>query len=143
MNKEELTKHWNLVFAVEHDGRVFGVTKLMYTHAIITDLDCNFYHQRFCFHKKEDAILELKKWKLRGFDSLPNKWIACRGVSPSQLISGLGKDYAQDVIETMKEASISGLYQSKEDMDKLLGVLNINHDDLEHKLAFLKMSEQI
>ena len=81
-----------------------GLIKLAFTTAIVTDVNQTGYAQRFCYESPSQALAVHCAWHLRNFDPhhLPGGWIACRGVSKKELISGYPDNYGYQVMEAYR-----------------------------------------
>lgn len=44
------------------DGRIIGIMPLLFTHAIVSDLDMYGYADRWCYHSYTDAKKALDAW---------------------------------------------------------------------------------
>ena len=85
----------------EEAEQINGLSRLMYTTAIISDIGELCYSHRFCFESEETALREHLDWHSRGFSlqELPKNWIACRGLTKGELVEGYPSDYCNDVID--------------------------------------------
>lgn len=115
-----------------------GLLKLIFTTAIVNKLsnsNYNFYQERFCFEDRLTALTELREWHERDFEMpYPVGWIACRGVTAEQLRDAFPNDYAHDVLQF---GSNSIKIRNHSDAS------NFERHELEHKIAYLKYSNQI
>lgn len=97
-----------------------GIIKLVFTTAIVTDLTETGYTARFCYDSNYLAHVEHAKWHKKHFSHsfLPRGWIACRGVTKSELVAGFPPDYGQSLIDAYER-----LFASK---PALLSEINAN-----------------
>ena len=120
-----------------------GIIGLVFTTAIITDLNETGYSARFCYASNYLAHVEHAKWHKKHFSYsfLPRGWIACRGLTKSELISGFPVDYGQSVIETYKRLFTSKpkLFSEIDDKKlKLAEEMQCSVNDVEHLGAYLR-----
>ncbi|PHS22022.1 MAG: hypothetical protein COA84_14160 [Robiginitomaculum sp.] len=74
------SNHYYHIVHHEESDTYSCLTSLMFTTAILHDLDGAGYGSRFCFESEDRALFELGKWLGNGFadDKEPTGWIARR-----------------------------------------------------------------
>lgn len=82
-----------------------GLSRYLFTTAIVTDLNPVGYAQRFCYENFEMALSEHIRWHQNGFspDKLPRGWIRSVNVTRAELIQGLPEGYFNDVFVAASE----------------------------------------
>ena len=141
---DEMAAHWDMIHCEYVGDRVFGVVRLAYTNAIITDVDQNFHKTRFCFEDRDMAKDELIRWKARGFDGqLPKGWLACREVTPKELIESFGGDYAQEFKRYLLDECELPQHPNAHEKLKIQAKLNLSKQEFKHLHAYLHYSGQI
>lgn len=89
----------------EVSDQVIALTNLAFTTALVVDIGPVTYAQRFCFEDERDAIIQMMEWHKRGCSpySLPQGWIACRGLSQREVKAGYIPDYGQTLLWMARE----------------------------------------
>ena len=62
MNTDELEDLGYTDIKVFENGRQAAIAPLMFTHAIICDIDKDGYNERWCYHSKRAAFQALDAW---------------------------------------------------------------------------------
>ena len=60
------------------DGTWCGLAQLMYTTGLVYGLTEHSYSKRWCYTKREEAVIALDTWD--GIGKPPGPWVAERGV---------------------------------------------------------------
>lgn len=141
---DEMAEHWGMIHCEHIGDRVFGVIRLAYTNAIITDVDQNFFKTRFCFENRDMAHSELMAWKARKFDGqFPKGWVACRQVAPQELIESFGADYAESFKRTLLNTCPLPQYPKTSEELEIRARLSLDKQEFKHLHAYLHYSGQI
>jgi hypothetical protein len=56
------------------NGRDACIAKLIFTWALLADIDRSGYGDRWCYESYEEALVALAAWEHRGGEGEPNGW---------------------------------------------------------------------
>jgi hypothetical protein len=59
------------------DGKVYGLTRFIFTIGLIVDVQEDGYERRYCYDSLGEAMSDFKTWDGRGHP--PGAWIKCKG----------------------------------------------------------------